>query len=143
MKAPSLPLLAFISCGLIWGSTFLAIRVGNDSLPALWACTLRFTLAAIILNLILLATGQRWPKGEALKAALLYGFFEFGVSMTLLYWGETVVPSGLAAVLYAECPIVAMFAARAMKMESLNLRRVGAAVLAFAGVAVIFWRELT
>lgn len=140
MKA-RLPLLAFIACGLIWGSTFLAIRFANDTLPPLWACSLRFLVAAVILNSILFATGQSWPRAEALKAAALYGLFEFGISMPLLYWGELVVPSGLAAVVYAICPVVAMFAARLLKMEQLSPKRLGAAVLAFVGVAVIFWRE--
>lgn len=142
MKAPSLPYLAFGACGLIWGSTFLVIRVGNDTLAPMWACALRFALAAVVLNALLFLTGHRWPKGEAMRAAFLYGLLEFGVSMPLLYWGETVVPSGLAAVLYAICPVVAMLAARLMKMETLNPKRLGAAFLAFLGVAVIFWREL-
>jgi drug/metabolite transporter (DMT)-like permease len=137
-----LPLLAFLGCGVIWGSTFLVIRVGNESMPALWACTLRFALAALLLNGILLITRQPWPKGEALKAAVWYGLLEFGVSMPLLYWGEKEVPSGLAAVLYAICPVVAMFIARLLGMEKLNLRRLAAAILAFLGVGVIFWREL-
>jgi drug/metabolite transporter (DMT)-like permease len=141
VKRPSLPFVAFMSCGMIWGSTFLAIRIGNDSLPALWACTLRFALAAVLLNGILFATGGRWPKGEALKNSLLYGLFEFGISMTLLYWGEKVVPSGLAAVIYAICPVVAMIAARLMGMEALSPLKLGAAVLALIGVGVIFWRE--
>lgn len=142
VKKPSLPLLAFIACAVIWGSTFLVIRVGNESLPALWACTLRFALAALVLNGILLATRQRWPRGEALKAAIGYGILEFGISMPLLYWGEKVVPSGLAAVLYAICPVAAMLIARLMGMEKLNARRLGAAIFAFLGVGVIFWREL-
>lgn len=137
-----LPHLAFATCGLIWGSTFLVIRVGNESLPALWACALRFALAALILNGILFANGGKWPRGEALKAAAMYGLLEFGISMPLLYWGETIVASGLAAVLYAVCPVSTMVAARIMKMEELNPRRLGAAVLSFAGVAIIFWREL-
>lgn len=142
MKSPSRPLIAFCACGLIWGTTFLAIRVGNDSLPALWACTLRFVLAALILNGIVLLTRQGWPRGEAVKPAIWYGLLEFGISMPLLYWGEKVVPSGLAAVLYAICPVSAMLTARMLGMERLNSRRLAAAVLAFGGVAVIFWREL-
>lgn len=142
MKSPSRPLLAFGACGLIWGTTFLAIRVGNDSLPALWACTLRFVLAALILNGIVLVTRQGWPRGEAVKPAVWYGVLEFGISMPLLYWGEKVVPSGLAAVLYAICPVSAMLTARMLGMERLNPRRLAAAILAFGGVAVIFWREL-
>jgi drug/metabolite transporter (DMT)-like permease len=134
--------MAFIGCGLIWGSTFLVIRVGNDAVPALWACSLRFALAAVILNAILFASGQRWPRGPALKAAALYGLFEFGISMPLLYWGEKVAPSGLAAVVYAICPVVAMLTARALHMETIDPRRLIAAIVAFVGVAVIFWREL-
>lgn len=142
MKRPSLPFLAFTGCGLIWGSTFLVIRVGNDALPALWACSLRFFLAAILLTAIMLVTRQPWPKGAAFKAAVGYGVLEFGLSMSFLYWGERVVSSGLAAVLYAICPVVAIISAKIMGMEELNPKRLLGAVVAFLGVGVIFWREL-
>jgi drug/metabolite transporter (DMT)-like permease len=132
----------FAGCAAIWGSTFLAIRMGNDSLPALWGLALRMLVACIILNLILFLTGQKWPKGAALKAAALFGFWEFGVSMALLYWGEKAIASGLAAVLYAICPVAAMFTGKLLGMEQLNLRKLAGAVLAFVGVAVIFWREI-
>jgi len=142
MNRSVLPPAAFVTCGIIWGSTFLAIRVGNDNLPALWACTLRLVLAAVMLNLILLASRQSWPKGAALTAACWYGFLEFGVGLPLLYWGEKVVPSGLAAVLYAICPITAMIGAKALGMEQWSPRKLGAGAFALLGVAVIFWREV-
>ncbi|HLK16728.1 MAG TPA: EamA family transporter [Fimbriimonadaceae bacterium] len=141
MNKPSLPYLAFAGCALIWGSTFLVIRVGNDTLAPLWACSLRLGLAALVLNLVLLVTGQRWPRGEGLRAAALYGFWEFGLSMPLLYWAEHVVSSGLAAVVFAICPVMAMFAAKGMGLESFSPQRLGAALIAFAGVGIIFWRE--
>lgn len=137
-----MPYAAFAGCALIWGSTFLAIRIGNDALPALWACALRLILAAILLNGILVASGQRWPKGKALEAALWYGFLEFAVSLPLLYWAEKAISSGLAAIVYAISPVVAMIGSRAMGMEELSPKRLAAAVAAFAGVAVIFWGEL-
>ena len=111
-------------------------------MPALWACTLRLAFAALVLAVIQVTTRQPWPKGEALKAACLYGFFEFGLGLPLLYWGEKVVPSGLAAVLYAICPISAMIVAKAMGIEQWTATKFGAAVVAFLGVAIIFWREL-
>lgn len=141
MKRPALQPLAFCACGLIWGSTFLAIRIGNDTLPAVWACTLRLAAASILLSLMLVATRQPWPQGAALKAAVAYGFFEFGVGLPLLYWGERVVPSGLAAVLYALCPITAMVGANLLGMERWNPMKLGAGIFALAGVAIIFWRE--
>ena len=120
----------------------MAIRVGNESLPALWACALRLGFASILFAVILLVAKQPLPKGEALKAALWYGMLEFGISLPLLYWGEKAVSSGLAAVLYAICPVATMIGARLMGFEKLDPRRLGAAVFAFLGVAVIFWRQV-
>lgn len=142
MPRPGLPPLAFAACACIWGSTFLAIRVGNETLPALWACSLRLGMAGGLLALCMLATRQPWPKGAALTAAVWYGFLEFGVGLPLLYWGERFVPSGLAAVLYAICPVTAMIGAKALGMEHWNPRKLGAGLFALAGVAIIFWREV-
>ena len=131
---------AFAGCSLIWGSTFLAIRIGN-TLPAMWAVTLRLSLAAILLTILLYATGNRYPRGKALKAALLYGLFEFGLSFPLLYYGEMTTPSGLAAVLFATVPVIAMLQARAFGLEKLNYGKLGAAVIAIVGVAIVFSGE--
>jgi drug/metabolite transporter (DMT)-like permease len=105
--------LVFIGCCLIWGSTFLAIRIGNEAVPPVWAATLRLTLAAPLLAALVLATRQRFPRGPALRGALLFGIFNFGVNLSLLYWGERLVP-----------------------------RKLVAAVVAIAGVAIIFAGEL-
>lgn len=138
----ALPYLAFAVCSIVWGTTFLFIRFGNDSLPPVWACTLRLVLAAAILNAMVFASGNRWPKGIALRTAFWYGVWEFGFNMPLLYLGERTVPSGIAAVLYATSPVLGMFQARAMGMERLDGRRLAAALFALLGVAIIFWREI-
>ena len=143
MNRQSLPPLAFSACALVWGTTFLAIRVGNESTPALWACTLRLVIAAVILFALHLVSRQQLPKGDALKASVLYGVFEFGIGLPLLYWGEKQVSSGMAAVLYAVCPVTAMFAARLLGIERLQARKVITGVVALAGVAIIFWHEVT
>ena len=133
---------AFVACCLIWGSTFLAIRVGNLSLPPEWAATLRLLLAAPLLTLVVLIRHDRWPRGEALKAAILFGVFNFGVNLGLLYWGERVVPSGIAAVLYATVPLSTAFIAAGLGVESLQRRKLIAAIVAIAGVATIFAGEM-
>jgi len=51
-----MPYLVFMGCCLIWGSTFLAIRVGNEAVPPVWAATIRLVLAAPLLALLVLAT---------------------------------------------------------------------------------------
>jgi drug/metabolite transporter (DMT)-like permease len=137
-----MPYVVFIACCLIWGSTFLAIRIGNETVPPVWAATLRLALAAPLLAALVVATRQHFPRGAALRGALLFGVFNFGVNLSLLYWGERVVPSGIAAVLYATVPLSTALIAAGMRVESLAPRKVAAAVLAIVGVAIIFAGEL-
>ena len=137
-----MPYLVFIGCCLIWGSTFLAIRIGNEAIPPVWAATLRLVLAAPLLAALVVATRQRFPRGPALRGALLFGFFNFGVNLSLLYWGERVVPSGIAAVLYATVPLSTALIAAAMGVERLVPRKIVAALVAIVGVGIIFAGEL-
>jgi drug/metabolite transporter (DMT)-like permease len=132
------PWLAFAACGAIWGSTFLVISIGNDVLAPVWAATLRLLLAALLLTAWTFARRESLPRGPALRAALAYGVCQFGINFPLLYWGEQRVPSGLSAVLYATIPLSSALLTRALGMEALTPSKVIGAVIAFAGVAVLF-----
>ena len=134
--------VAFVACCLIWGSTFLAIRIGNEALPAEWAATLRLTLAAPLLALIVVARRGVWPRGAALRTAALYGLCNLGVNFAFLYWGERVVPSGIAAVLFATTPLTTALFSAAFGLEPLRRRKVLIALVALAGVATIFAGEM-
>lgn len=134
--------VAFIACCLIWGSTFLAIRIGNQALPPEWAATLRLALAAPLLALIATVRRDPWPRGPALQGALLFGIFNFGFNLGFLYWGERVVPSGIAAVLYATVPLTTALLAAGFGVEGLSGRKTTASVVAIAGVATIFAGEM-
>jgi drug/metabolite transporter (DMT)-like permease len=135
--------LAFALCCLIWGSTFLAIRIGNEAVAPVWSAAIRLALAAPALALIAWATRARWPRGSALRGALLFGVFNYGVNLGLLYWGEQTVPSGIAAVFYATVPLSTAMLAPLLGIEALSPRKLAAAAVAFAGVAVIFAGELS
>jgi drug/metabolite transporter (DMT)-like permease len=65
-----------------------------------------------------------------------------GLSFVLLYWAETSVPSGLAAVFYATIPLSSTFLTRAFGLERITPLKVGAASVALAGVAVIFSSQI-
>lgn len=134
-------LLAFTGCTLIWGSTFLFIRIGNDTLPPFWASALRLLLAAAILAAILAARGQAWPRGPALRAALGYGLFQFGINFPLLYWGELSVSSGLSAVIFATVPLSSALGSAAFGLERLSWMRVLGGVVSLAGIAIVFSGE--
>jgi drug/metabolite transporter (DMT)-like permease len=134
---------AVVATTLIWGSTFLAISVGNDTVPPAWAATLRLAIAAAALFAILAMRRQPLPRGEAMVSAVLYGFFQFGLNLPLLYWAETEVPSGLCAVIFATLPLNNALLTHLFGLERLTLLKVGGAVLALAGVAVIFSAQVT
>src|SRR5438093_7593310 len=96
--------LVFAGCCLIWGSTFLAIRIGNEAVPPIWAATTRLVLAAPLLTLLVLATRQRFPRGPALRGALLFGIFNFGVNLSLLYWVSAWCRAGSRRCCTPPCP---------------------------------------
>lgn len=134
--------VTFVACALIWGSTFLAIRFGNEATPPVWAATIRLTLASILLFGIAAVFRMPLPRGAALRGAALWGFFNLGVNFALLYTGETTVPSGISAVLFASVPLTTALLAALFGVERLVTRKLVAAIVAIAGVAVIFAGEL-
>ncbi len=137
-----LPWAAFAGCSIIWSSTFLFISIGNESLPPVWAASLRLGLAALILSAIALASGQGLPRGAAARAASWYGLLQFGLNFPLLYWGEKVLPSGLTAVLFATIPLTSALFAHAFGLERITPLKLMAAAVALAGVAAIFGSQV-
>ncbi|HEY8806509.1 MAG TPA: EamA family transporter [Candidatus Limnocylindria bacterium] len=134
--------VTFVACALIWGTTFLAIRLGNEATPPVWAATIRLGLASLLLFGIAAAFKMPLPRGRALRGAALWGLFNLGVNMSLLYIGETTVPSGISAVLFATVPLTTALLAAALGVETLVTRKLIAAIVAIGGVAVIFAGEL-
>lgn len=134
---------AFFGCAIIWGSTFLVISIGNETVPPVWAAALRLGIAAVLLTVVGWITRHALPRGSALWAAAKFGFFNLGISLCLLYWAEERVPSGLAAVFYATIPLTSTFLAHYYGLERITWAKVGAATIALAGVAVIFSGQLS
>ena len=95
---------ALIAVYLIWGSTFLAIRVALEGFPPLLVSPLRFTLAGGALFLALRARGDALPGRREWLNSLVIGTI-FCVANGLLVIGEQWVSSGLAAVVIASVPL--------------------------------------
>src|SRR5579864_8579374 len=98
-------LLAFAIIYFVWGSTFLAIRVGVAEMPPLVMAAMRFLAAGLAICVWLLARGERSPTSRQWLSASVLGFVMFVVDYGLLFWAETRVPSGLAAVVLATIPL--------------------------------------
>jgi drug/metabolite transporter (DMT)-like permease len=122
---------------LIWGTTFLAIRIGSEAVPPLWAATIRLVLAALLNTLVALLPPAAWPTGSPLRAIL-----NLGVNFALLYWGELKVPSGISAVFYATVPLTTGVFAWLLGVQPLQRAHMTAAAVGLMGVAVIFAGEM-
>jgi drug/metabolite transporter (DMT)-like permease len=125
---------------LIWGSTWLAIKLGLEDAPPLWSAALRFILAVALLYAINYIAKQRYPIGWRNKwRAAWPGTFTFFGSYALTYLGEDYISSALAAILFAVFPFFVMALMPLMvKTERVGIRSLIGAIVGFAGVVIIF-----
>jgi len=129
---------------LIWGSTWLAIKVGYGGLGPFTVAALRFLIAAAVLSVIVPAVGARWPRGRIeWTLVLVVGVLLFGGDYGLIYWAEQYIDSGLTAILFGTFPLATMLAAHFyVPGEQLTPRKAAGGALAFAGVVTLFGDRL-
>ncbi len=128
--------LAFTTIYLVWGSTYLAIRVSVESMPPFAMAALRFAIAGVMLMTLLKLRGAVWPTGRQWSDAFISGFFLLLGGNGLVSWAEQSVPSGITALIIGASPLFIVLADWAWP----GGRRPGAVTLAamllgFAGVA--------
>jgi drug/metabolite transporter (DMT)-like permease len=136
--------LAWLVCCLIWGTTWFFIKIGLEDLPPLSFASFRFVVAIALILPMLAALRLPFPKTKAEWLLILpTGFLTFGFNYALVFWGETQISSGLAAVLQSTIPVFGLiFAKFYLPDEQINARKVFAIFLGLAGVAAIFYEQL-
>lgn len=132
--------LAFLTSCLVWGSTWLAIKIGLTSMPPFLGAGLRFLIAGIILYFIVKARGIDIPTtADAKKIYFVLTFISFTIPFAFVYWAEQYIPSGLASILFAGYPFwVAIFSQMMLAQERLNAFKIAGIILGFAGLVIIF-----
>jgi drug/metabolite transporter (DMT)-like permease len=122
---------------VIWSSTWVAIKLGLDDIPAELGAGVRFTAAGA--GLLVLTAARRRPLRTDLPLAVLIGLLPFATTYGLIYWGEQHIPSGLAAVLFGVLPLyVALMAAVWLPDEPLRARLIVGVCIAIAGLVLAF-----
>jgi drug/metabolite transporter (DMT)-like permease len=136
-------LLAFAIIYFVWGSTFLAIRVGVREVPPLVLAAMRFSVAGAALCGWMLARGERSPTAREWGSASLLGIVIFVFDYGLLFWAEQRVPSGIAAVMLATIPaFMALSEIVFLRTQRLTLRLGAALLIGLGGVALLVSRSL-
>ncbi len=137
-------LIVWLILCLIWGSTWLFIKVGLEGIPPFTFAAFRFILAIIVVVIVafLLKIPLPNPKRDW-KLLLLTGVLQFSINYSFVFWGELYISSGLAAVLQATIPIFGLFlAGYFLPNEKITYLKIGALLLGICGVGLIFIEQL-
>jgi drug/metabolite transporter (DMT)-like permease len=133
-------ILGFILISTVWGSTWLAIKVGVENAPPLMSAGLRFLIASVVLYALLRVQKLEIPGDpDARKLYLIMGLVSYAVPFAITYWAEQYVDSGLSCILFAAFPFwVAVFSHLWLKDEKLTGFTLAGVMLGLAGIVVIF-----
>ncbi|MGE0882529.1 MAG: DMT family transporter [Blastocatellales bacterium] len=141
----NLHLAVWLLLCLIWGSTWIFIKLGLDDWPPFTFAALRFVLAAVILWTIVLVRRSRLPRALSDWARMAWlGVIAFAINFGLIFWGETRIPSGLTAMLQAMIPAFGLILAHHyLPSERITPAKLAGITLGIIGVAVIFADQMT
>lgn len=99
-------ILALLALSIIWGSTWMAIRILVVEIPPLHSASLRFLLASVILLPIIQWKRLPWPTGRGLRASMLLSLSMIAVPSALTFWSEQRLSSGLTALIFGAMPLI-------------------------------------
>ena len=135
--------VAWIAVCIIWGTTYLGIRIALEAVPPLLMGGIRWTVAGSLLAAFALARGERLPGVALLPSLALQGLLMLGFGNGFVNWAELYVPSGLAAVTLATSPFW-MSGVEALRSDGERLSRGALAglILGFTGILVLVWPDL-
>src|ERR1700685_743360 len=101
-------LLAFFAIYVLWGTTFLAIRIAVEEVPPLFAAGIRFFIAGFVLYGFMRMRGTPGPTASQWRSLAIIGLLMFVAEYGPLFWAQKYVPSGIASVLEATLPLITM-----------------------------------
>lgn len=129
---------------LIWGTTWIFIKIGLQDLPPMAFAASRFILAVVILYAVLRIQKIPLPKtSKEWKLIALTGVLQFSINYSLVFWSEVYITSGLAAVLQAMITVFGLILAWIfLPNEQITKRKIVAVAIGIIGVAVIFIDQL-
>ena len=135
-------LSAFFAIYVLWGTSFLAIRIAVLEVPPLFAAGTRFFTAGVVLYAFMRLRGRPRPTASQWRSLAIIGLLMFVAEYGPLFWAEKYIPSGIASVLEATLPLITMV------LETWVFRRhrfrwplLAAVLLGFCGVSVLLFHN--
>ena len=135
---------AWVTICLVWGTTYLAIRVALETIPVFLVAGLRWMAAGLALGAFSVVTGRRLPGPRMWGSLALLAFLMNVVGNGFVVWAEQFVASGLTAVVIASVPFWSVGIESSLKGgERLQWRALAGLAIGFAGIVVLVWPEIT
>lgn len=140
-------IIAYCALGAVfffWGTTYLAIRVGLETLPPTLLAGMRFITAGTVLFIFVRGWRiERLPTGREWLHQAIVGLMLLGVGNGLVVWAEVWIPSGMAALMIATSPFwVAGFERLRSDGERIGLRALVGMLIGFAGLVLLVAPDL-
>jgi drug/metabolite transporter (DMT)-like permease len=145
LRRLNVPLVVWLLLCLIWGSTWLFIKLGLQDLPPFTFAWIRFVIAALILTVVVAWRRRPLPRGRKEWGLIaLTGILSFSINYGVVFWSETRISSGLAAILQTIIPVFGLVIAHYyLPEERITVSKFCGVLLGIAGVALIFSNQMT
>jgi drug/metabolite transporter (DMT)-like permease len=131
-------ILAFFAIYVLWGTTFLGIRIAVHEVPPLFAAGCRFFVAGVLLYGFMRFKGQPAPTARQWRSLALMALLMFVATYGQLFWAMKYVPSGVTAVLEATIPLITIVLEMVVfRQQPFRWPLLGAMLLGFGGVGVL------
>ncbi|REC74620.1 permease [Chryseobacterium elymi] len=131
---------AVLTVAIVWGTTFLSIRVAVETIPAWFVAGIRQFLAAIIMLLILLYRKEfKWIGWKNLKYQLIFSSLMLIIANGMTTVAEEEVTSSLTSLISACSPILVFVGSLALGLQKFHPRAFIGVIMSFSGIIFIFW----
>ena len=131
-------ILAFAAIYILWGSTYLAIRIAVQLVPPLFAAGSRFFFAGTLLYAVMRLCGRERPSGKEWASLAAIGSLMFVVTYGAVFWAEQYVPSGFTSVLEATLPLITIgLEVFVFRQQRFRWNLLAPIALGFAGVLLL------
>ncbi len=131
---------AYVLICILWGSTWLVIKIGLQSMTPLFSSGVRFIFASMFVFAVMRFRGLKIQRdSESIRLYLLIGLLSFVFPFALVYWGQQYVASGLGSILFAIFPFfVLIFSWILIPAEKVGPYKLLGIIVGFSGIVIIF-----
>jgi drug/metabolite transporter (DMT)-like permease len=136
-------IITWLNVCVIWGTTYLVIRIGVGHLPPMLFAGIRWVIAGVIFITLLKWRGKSLPKANEIVHLAIVGLALLGFANGLVVWAEQWIPSGLTALLLTTVPFFMVgLESLLTKGPRLNSTILTGLVMGLAGVCLIFGEDI-